>query len=73
MFECDQNTFQRNSNIPQCNCRVEFPATAKAAASTLVLDVFFVIFDAVVYAIACKQSLHLKSSLSGDHVSSKGL
>ena len=74
-FRCDQKAFQKQklSDGLQCNCRVELPATARAAASTLVLDVLFVIFDAAVYALACKQSLIELSSLSGDYVSLKGL
>ncbi len=72
-FQCNQNVFQMRSGVPQCNCRVEFPTTVRAAASTLVLDVLFVFFDAVVYALACKQSLSVQPSLSGDYVSMKGL
>ncbi len=72
-FQCNQNVFQTQSGVPQCNCRVEFPTIVRAAASTLVLDVLFVFFDAVVYALACKQSLSLQPSLSGDYVSMKGL
>jgi hypothetical protein len=74
-FQCDQNVFQAQSRVPQlqCNCRVDFPATARAAASALVLDVLFVIFDAAKYAYACKQSPPVQPSLSGDYVSMKGL
>ncbi len=74
-FQCDQNVFQTQSRIRQlqCNCRVEFPATARAAASALVLDVLFVIFDAAKYAYACKQSPPVQPSQSGDYVSMKGL
>jgi hypothetical protein len=76
-FQCDQDAFQKQTQITigvsTCNCRVEFPAIARAAASTLVLDVLFVIFDSVVYAVACKHSPPAQPSLSGDYVSMKGL
>jgi hypothetical protein len=72
-FQCNQNVFQTQSGVLQCDSRVEFPTTVRAAASTLALDVLFVFFDAVVYALACKQSLSVQPSLSGDYVSMKGL
>ncbi len=72
-FQCNQTVFQQQSRISQCNCRVEFPIIAKAAAITLVLDVLFVIFDAVVYALECKQSPLVQPLLSGDYVSMKSL
>jgi hypothetical protein len=72
-FPCDQKAFQTQNDIPQCNCNVEFPVIAKAAASTLVLDVLFVIFDAAVYALACKKTLLEHPSQSGDYVSIKAL
>jgi hypothetical protein len=74
-FRCDQKAFQKLSVDPQlqCNCHVELPVTVRAAGSTLVLDVLFVIFDAAVYALACKQSLIEHPSQSGDYVSIKGL
>jgi hypothetical protein len=72
-FRCDQKAFQKLSDVPQCNCQVELPVTARAAGSTLVLDVLFVIFDAAVYALACKKSLIEHPSESGDYVSIKGL
>ena len=72
-FQCNQNEFQKRSGILQCNCRIEFPITAKAAAITLVLDVLFVIFDAVVYAFECKKTPLVQPSLSGDYVSMKSL